>query len=179
MPLLTPSAVASNNPAVTVSKELDMSAITSTVASMLQEEREKDSRRLNLIIHGIPESTSEIPAERKEHDTELVAMLFNQHLKIEISIDDTIRFGKKDPTKQRLLKISIPSLSVKKSIFRNSSKLRDVSDPDWMKKVFITPYLTPKEQEQSKELRKQLADLNSSGKKYQIKNGTIVRKEGP
>ena len=72
-----PSAVASNNPAVTTSKELEMSAITSTVASMLQEEREEDSRRLNLIIHGIPESTSEIPAERKEHDTELIAMLFN------------------------------------------------------------------------------------------------------
>jgi len=45
--------------------------------------------------------------------------------------------------------------------------------------VFLTPDLTPKEQEQSKELRKQLADLNSSGKKYQIKNGTIVRREGP
>ena len=52
-------------------------------------------------------------------------------------------------------------------------------DPDWIMKVFITPDLTPKEQEQSKELRKQLAELNSSGKKYRIKNGAIVRREAP
>jgi len=53
-----------------------------------------------------------------------------------------------------------------------------VSDPAWMKKVFVTPDFTPKEQEQSKELRKQLAVLNSAGKKYQIKNGAIIRREG-
>ena len=53
-----------------------------------------------------------------------------------------------------------------------------MSDPAWMKKVFVIPDLTPKEQEQSKKLRKQLADLNSSGKKYWIKNGAIIRREG-
>ena len=47
----------------------------------------------------------------------------------------------------------------------NSSISRDMTDSDWVKKVFIIPDLTPKEQEQSKELRKQLAELNSSGKK--------------
>ena len=50
----------------------------------------------------------------------------------------------------------IPSVAVKKSILHNCYKLRDVPDPDWMKKVFITADLTPKEQEQSKELGKQL-----------------------
>jgi len=45
--------------------------------------------------------------------------------------------------------MSIPSLAVKKSILHNSSKLRDIIDPDGMKKVFITPDLTPKEQERS------------------------------
>ena len=170
------SATGPNDPVTAHNKIPDMSTITSTVASMLQEEREKDRRKLNLIIHGIPESTCEIPLERKEHDTKLVVEMLNQHLKTETSIEDIVRLGKKDSTKQWLLNISIPSLAVKKTILRNSSKLRDVPDPDWIKKVFITPDLT---QEQSKELRKQLAELNSSGKKYRIKNEAIVRREGP
>jgi len=173
------SAAAPSDSAAASKKFPDMSAVTSTMASMLQEEREKDKRKLNLIIHGIPESTSEIPVEKKEHDTKLVATMFNQHLKIETSIEDIVRLGKKDSTKQRLLKISIPSLAVKKSILHNSSKLRDVPDPDWMKKVVVTPDLTLKEQKQSKELRKQLANLNSSGKKYWIRNGAILRRESP
>jgi len=54
------SAAFSNDPAATSNKIPDMFTITSTVTSTLQEEREKDRRKLNLIIHGIPESTSEI-----------------------------------------------------------------------------------------------------------------------
>ena len=47
------------------------------------------------------------------HDTELVAVMVNQHLKIETSIEIGAALGKKDSTKQQLLKISIPSLAVK------------------------------------------------------------------
>ena len=60
-------------------------------------------------------------------------------------MQDAVRLGKRDPSKQRLLKVSVPSLSVKKSILRNSVKMHNKSDPDWMKKVFITPDFTPKE----------------------------------
>jgi len=75
-----------------------MSLITSTVASMLQEEREKDKRKLNLIVHGVPESASDISLERKEHDTELVTTIFNQRLEC---IDDILRLRKKDSGKQQ------------------------------------------------------------------------------
>jgi len=56
-------------PLVTQLQHLTSFQICLLLHSMLQEEREKDKRKLNLIIHGIPESTSEIPVERKEHDT--------------------------------------------------------------------------------------------------------------
>jgi len=36
----------------------------------------------------------------KVHDTELVVAIFNQHFKIEASIEDIVRLGKKDSTKQ-------------------------------------------------------------------------------
>ena len=94
-------------------------------------------------------------------------------------MQDAVRLGKRDPSKRQFLKVSVPSLSVKKSILRNSFKLCNKSDPDWMKKVFITPDFTPKKQETNRELRKRLAEMNGSGKVYRIKNGLIVRREGP
>ena len=66
------SAVVPNEPAAASNKIPNMYTITSNVALMLQEEREKDRRKINLIIHGIFESTFEIPVERKDHDTELL-----------------------------------------------------------------------------------------------------------
>ena len=34
------------------------------------------------------------------HDTELVVAMFNQHFKVETSIEDIVRLGKKDSIKQ-------------------------------------------------------------------------------
>ena len=66
---------------------------------------------------------------------------------------------------------------MKRAVLRNCFKLRSKSNPDWVKRVFITPGLTPKEQMESRELRKRLAEVNGSGKAYRIKNGLIVRRE--
>jgi len=48
------------------------SMVTSTVKSLLSEEKEKDKRKLNLIFHRIPESTAEEALERRRHDTDHV-----------------------------------------------------------------------------------------------------------
>ena len=69
------------------------------------------------------------------------------------------------------------SLKSKREILRNSTKLQGVSDPDWIRLVFFTPDLTPKEQERDKALRAKLSELNATNKIYRIKNGGIVRRE--
>ena len=38
------------------------------VVSVLDEEKDKERRKLNVIVHGIPESESEEPLERKAYD---------------------------------------------------------------------------------------------------------------
>ena len=72
---------------------------------------------------------------------------------------------------------AVASLKFKKEILRNNAKLRDVSDPAWVNSVFITPDLTPKQQEKDKALRARLSELNATSKIYKIKNGEIVRRE--
>ena len=151
--------------------------IHSTVKSLLSEEKEKESWKLNLIIHKIPESTVEDLSERKAYDIEQVNSVLKRYIKVDIHVTLTVRLGKKDPEKTRLLKLEVPFEKIKKTILRNSKKLREESNPDHIKKIFITLNLTHKEQEENKLLREKLYELNKAGKFYHIKNGQIVRKE--
>ena len=57
------------------------------------------------------------------------------------------------------------------------SKLRGTDTPEYLKSVFITPDLTPKERDTNKALRSKLSELNKDGKVFRIKNGKIVRRE--
>jgi len=153
-----------------------LSEITSTVVSLLNEEKDKEKRKMNVIIHGIPESKSEEPLERKAYDIDQVNTIFQKHLNVEVAVDNAVRLGKKVNEKSRLLKITLPTESAKKQVMRSSGQLRNDSNPDWMKKLYITQDLTPKEQEENRELRKKLSELNSTGRIYRIKNGQIVRR---
>ena len=46
--------------------------VTTVINSFLNEEKEKTKRRLNLIIHNIPESTDGDGLTRKKHDIDLL-----------------------------------------------------------------------------------------------------------
>ena len=90
-----------------------------------------------------------------------------------------VRLGKKDPQKTRLLKVDVPSEKLKKLALRNSSKLHEDSNPAWVKKVFITPDLTPKEQAENKILREKLAELNKKvPRSYRIKKRSNCQEGG-
>ena len=128
----------------------------------INEEKEKAKRRLNIIIHSIPESASEDGNARKKHDTDFVANMFQQHLDTKVSITKCFRIGKKD-AKPRLLKMSLGTEVEKAKILRNCTKLHDLKLSPDLHKVFITPDLITKEREANKNLRAQLKEMNKGG----------------
>ena len=132
---------------------------------------------LNLIGHKVPESTRSSAQERKAYDLNQVHTIIQKHLGLDTTIDNSIRLGKRDPAKTRLLKITVASLKFKKEILCNNAKLRDVSDPAWVNSVFIASDLISKQQEKDKAPRARLSKLNATSKIYRIKNGEIVRRE--
>ena len=86
------------------------------------------------------------------------------------------RVGSKGDT-PRLLKIMIPTEHDKAYILRNSFKLQSDDNPDDIKKIFISPDLTPKEQKENKKLRTELYKREKQGWKFfRIKNGKITRR---
>jgi len=52
---------------------------------------------------------------------------------------------------------------------KNKINLRNESNPPQVKRIFITPDMTPLEQKRNKRLREELANLNKDGRKYIIK----------
>ena len=149
--------------------------IVNVTSSLAIEQREKERRQLNLILHNAPESKSSDPNTRKKEDIDFTQSTFLNILGTPVTITNAVRLGKKE-SHDRLLKITVESLDQKKAILRNKIKLRGQENSDHIRKLFITPDLTPKEQKESKELRFKLAEMNKSGKKYKIKNGQIVQR---
>ena len=121
--------------------------------TILNEEKTKEKRKLNVIIHGVQESKSEAPLKRKSEDIDHANTLLQKHLGVDVKVENAITLGKKSDDKPCLLRITTPSETVKKQIMRSATKLQNQTNPDWVKRVFITPDLTPKEQEANRALR--------------------------
>ena len=165
---LIDSATPSNN------TNISCEDTSSAVSSVFSNEKDKDRRNLNIILHNILESTAESGETRKQHDTDTAAAIINQHLNIPTSISNVIRLGEKSEVgKPRLLRITVDSVQAKVKIVLNCIKIRSFKDPSHLKKVFLTPDLTLKEHKENKSLRTTLTELNKDGNKYQIKNGEL------
>ena len=104
--------------------------------------------------------------------------IFDKYMGVKPNIVNAHRIGKKrDPgpnVRPRLLKLTLASDQDKALLLRNCTKLRNKDNPEDIRKVYVTPDLTPQEEKHSKALRSQLAEMNKEEKKYWIKNGNIV-----
>ena len=89
-------------------------------------------------------------------------------------MSNATRLGRKSTTKPRILRVTVATERDKALILRNSTKVRSVTGAEYLKNLFITPDMTPREREQNKALRSRLKEMNQSGNRYRIKNGQIV-----
>ena len=151
------------------------SEIETSLSSVLLEEKEISKRHLNLIIHNLDESSDPDGQTRKKHDMDHATSLVKDYLNVPVKVTNGVRLGKKGE-KQRLLKISLSSNKEKAQVLCNCTKLHNSSHPEHIRKIYITPDLTPKQQQRNKALRARLAEMNKNGNQYQMKNSQIVQK---
>ena len=149
---------------------LTVGGISSAVALVIAEEKDRDKRKLNVILHNFCEPTAEDGLVRKKEDMDVATNMFEKNLGVKVKVTNAVRLGKKSD-KPRLLKISMDSQKSKAAVLQNYTKLWGKEVPRHLSKVFITPDMTIKERENNKALRAELAELNKGGKNYRIKNG--------
>ena len=150
------------------------------ITAFLNEEKERSKRWLNLIIHNVEESSAENGKARNEQDIQKVKSMFDEYMGIKPNITNALRIGKKGESspnvKPRLLKVALATEHDKGLLLHNCTKLRSKINPDNVRNVYVTPDLTPREQQQSKALRVKLTEMNKGAKKYRIINSKIVQR---
>ena len=82
-----------------------------------------------------------------------------------VSITKTIHLGRK-ADKPRLLKLTLSSAQEKSLIL----KLRSSDNPEYIRKLFVTPDFTPGDQ------KRHTHTTSKKGNTYMIKNGRIVQR---
>lgn len=162
-----------NTPSTTTVE--DRNSISSAVSSVINEEKEKSKRKLNLIIHNLAESSKESGDARRQDDISSTSNIFSKYVGHSAKIEKAFRLGKRKD-KPRLLKITVSSEQEKSAILRNCTKLRNSDNPDDIKRIFVTPDLTPSEQAANQKLRKALKEKNKQGNFFRIRHGQIVRR---
>lgn len=169
------SSSANNSASTSTPTSISEESVVRLASSLAVEQKEKEKRQLNVIVHNLVEPTASEGANRKKDDIKKCSSVFQSYLGSQVSITNAIRLGKKTD-KPRLLKLTLSSTQEKSLVLKNKIKLRLSSNPEYVRKLFITPDLTPGEQKRHKELRLQLANMNREGNLYMIKNGKIVQR---
>lgn len=139
----------------------------------------KDSRQNNIILHNIPESSSQDPMVRKQHDSEVfekvVEALLGKNAKVEIT--QVFRLGKKQSSgeqgttsggKPRLMMLKLKEKEQVDNLIKRRTYLKEAGFPN----VYLTRDLTPEEREIQRTLRE---ELKQKGKEtHRIFRGKVV-----
>ena len=95
---------------------------------IVDEYLDRERRKSNLIIYGIPESTGSTPDERKSSDNSYFTDLVHSEFKLDtVEITKSARLGKRIEGKARPLLITLMDSYVRGHILRNAKTLRNSS----------------------------------------------------
>ncbi|BHF65556.1 hypothetical protein SprV_0200856900 [Sparganum proliferum] len=136
------------------------------------------SRKQNVVMKGVPESTATIPKKRVKHDLDLLHVYAKALLRDGESLNvlKAFRIGKIQSasvpySRPRPLKVILETDSQAQLLLQRKASLRS-QHPE----VFFQPEYEPKERMKMRELVMELEKRRSSGETHlQIKNGQIIQ----
>lgn len=138
-------------------------ASTKTIEKVA-ENRDREDRAANLIIHNVDESQASSTEERIQHDKDVfrsMARGLGQEVR-DSDIERIIRLNRKDSStdkaKPRLILVKLKSIELADSIFRRRMALKDAGFPN----KYITRDKSPAERLQLRRLRAQLLDKGTA-----------------
>ena len=128
------------------------------VSENLSELRDRESRKENLVLFNIPESTSDDTDSRKLYDIAQTTELLESELNVQTEVANPVRLGKKQQNSRfpRPLRVTVESEQMKWKVLKAAKNLKESRKEEY-KAVFIKRDMTRMERAQEEDLRKQLA----------------------
>ena len=151
--------------------ETTLNSVKHEVQEAIREQQDRNERKLNLVVSGMPESKG----NEELNDITLVNEIHSKLDVKPISSFKIRRLGKKG-TKPRptLIQYQEADHETRATILRNAKKLRNVNKENCISTVFVNPDLTYKEREESWKLRQELKRRRENGEELIIRRGAIV-----
>ena len=147
-----------------------------TIAGVFDEFLDKEKRKLNVVLHNVPESQGESFSERTEQDKMKFIEVIRDGMRLNVKVTKAFRVGKSTPEKPRLLIVGLENAEVKIEVLKLASQLRETEK--WHD-IYITPDLTWKEREEGRRLREELRRRTSAGEtNLVIRRGRIISRAG-
>ena len=156
--------------------------VKSNVRTQIDETVDIERRKMNLVVHNIPESLPDnnngwYNAEKKAADTKAFIGIIDESLDmdgndVQSEVKDVIRLGKvKESGKPRLLRVTLGNIRLKREILGKAKLLKSGKN----KNIYINPDLTPVQRKKDYELRKELKQRKDCGERnIRISKGEIV-----
>jgi len=92
-------------------------------SQIIKEYRDRESRKLNVILHNVPESDSAEASTRITHDTNIVADIADKIGIGPVDVSTVVHLGEKLQGRSRLLKVHLCNLQHKHLLLSNAKKL--------------------------------------------------------
>lgn len=143
----------------------------------LTELRDRESRKENLVLFNIPESTSDDTDSRKLYDIAETTELLESELNVQTEVANPVRLGKKQMNSRypRPLRVTVESERTKWKILKAAKNLKESRKEEY-KAVFIKRDMTRMERAQEEDLRKQLADKRKEAEEKGEQCTWIIRR---
>ncbi len=132
-----------------------------TTSEVVNEIKEQDSRKCNIILHNVQEKQSENEDERSKHDREQMKEL-GKVCKENIKKEDVvkmIRLGKRSANKPRPLLVEFKDEEKKRALMKNLVNLSTAPEP--MRRISVQHDLTKKQRDEEKKMREEAKKMES------------------
>lgn len=143
----------------------------SELSGVLNDFMDKDRRKLNIVVHNLPESQ---PGNQAEDDATKVHNIIKEELKLIIKPTKAFRVGKRGD-RPRLLIVTLENMEAKLEVLKLASQLRN--SPTWSN-IYLTKDMTWKEREELRKAKAELARRKENGEEnLMIKGLKVVKRE--
>jgi len=161
---------ATNQPEITTARIAEM------VREEIEEREDIRSRRMNIMIQGLTESTE------GQGDSDAASKLIKDVMDIEVTPVRVQRMGLgANANHPRTLQVTLPETKKKHDILAKATQLRTQASTDGVdySKIYIRPDLTRRQREQSKNLLGELHKVRAEfpGRRFRIKQNQVIEEK--
>ena len=156
----------------------DLKRINTDQSKAVDEAKDRESRKNNLIVFGIPESKDEDINVRKAHDETKFKEVCTIGMEIEVEVSSVTRLRTKNENGPKPMRVKLRNEEDKWKVLRHTKNRAKAGDN--MKIVYIKKDMTLLERERDFELRKLLqekrqeATRENNGKVWIIRRGKVI-----